>query len=100
MNFLLPGGWLAALALAIITGLIWRSTGIFAEQPEKNAVPIAGEYPYINAEPQRFGWPLTEAEREFVLKPEHVRRPGSEVMKYQAKLWPVVPSAGFWSGTS
>ena len=100
MNFLRSGGWLAALALAIITGLIWRSTGIFAEQPEKNAVPIAGEYPYITAEPQRFGWSLTEAEREFVLKPEHVRRPGSEVMKYQPKLWPVVPSAGFWSGTS
>ena len=37
------GGWLAALALTIITGLIWRSTGIFAEQPEKNVVPIAGE---------------------------------------------------------
>jgi lysophospholipase L1-like esterase len=60
----------------------------------------ATEYPVKTAEPQPVGWPLTKEERAFVLRPEHERRPGSEVMKHQPKMWPVLPSAGFWNGTS
>ena len=45
------------------------------------ALPIrivqALDYPYSTAEPQKTGWPLTEAEGKYVLKPEHERRPGS-----------------------
>ncbi len=60
----------------------------------------ANDPPYKTPEPQPSGWPLTEDERKFVLKPEHERRPGSEVKKHLPELWPVVPSAGFWSGTA
>jgi platelet-activating factor acetylhydrolase IB subunit beta/gamma len=60
----------------------------------------AVDYPYSTSEPQKFGWPLTEAERAYVLKPEYERRPGSERMKYLPKLWPVTPSAGNWGGTA
>lgn len=65
----------------------------------------ADEYPYPpynegKMEPQRTGWPLTEAERDFVLKPEYDRRPGRESNKHLPSMWPVVPSAGNWGGTS
>ena len=33
-------------------------------------------------ESQKTGWPLTEAERTHVLKPEHERRPGSDEKKH------------------
>ncbi|MFM8223051.1 MAG: GDSL-type esterase/lipase family protein, partial [Planctomycetaceae bacterium] len=56
--------------------------------------------PYQSAEPQPRGWPLSDAERAFVLRPEHQRRPGSEQNKHLPALWPVVPSAGHWGGTS
>ena len=52
------------------------------------------------AEPQPSGWPLTEEERSYVLRPEHERRPGREANQHRPELWPVVPSAGFWGGTS
>jgi len=58
------------------------------------------DYPYQTAEPQKTGWPLTDVERAYVLLPEHGRRPGSEAGKHLPKLWPVVPSAGHWSGTT
>ncbi|WP_309715058.1 GDSL-type esterase/lipase family protein [Armatimonas sp.] len=51
-------------------------------------------------EPQKTGWPLTEAERAYVLKPEHERRPGAGEKKHLPTLWPSTPSAGFWGGTS
>ena len=51
-------------------------------------------------EPQKTGWPLTEAERTYVLKPEHERRPGSDEKKHLPELWPSTPSAGSWGGTS
>jgi len=51
------------------------------------------------AEPQPAGWPLTEAETHFVLRPEHERRPGADEKKHQPALWPVTPSAGHWGGT-
>jgi lysophospholipase L1-like esterase len=59
------------------------------------------DYPYVTAEPQKTGWPLTAEERAYVVdKPEHDRRPGRESNKHLPKLWPVVPSAGHWGGTS
>jgi lysophospholipase L1-like esterase len=58
------------------------------------------EYPHQTAEPQKSGWPLTESERTYILKPEYERRPGSESQKHLPALWPVVPSAGFWTGST
>ena len=51
-------------------------------------------------DPQRTGWPLTETERAYVLKPEYERRPGREANQHKPELWPIVPAAGFWGGTS
>jgi len=58
------------------------------------------DYPYTSAEPQKSGWPLTDEEKAYVMKPEHERRPGGEAHKHLPALWPVVPSAGNWGGTS
>ena len=58
------------------------------------------DYPHVTAEPQKTGWPLTAEERAYVLKPEHERRPGREVNKHLPQLWPAVPAAGHWGGTS
>ncbi|NCX99131.1 MAG: hypothetical protein EBX35_11310 [Planctomycetia bacterium] len=66
-------------------------------------MPLAAgaiEYSYQTAEPQKSGWPLSDEERAYVLTPEHERRPGREVNQHRPALWPVVPSAGFWGGTS
>jgi platelet-activating factor acetylhydrolase IB subunit beta/gamma len=60
----------------------------------------AQEYPYETAEPQKKGWPLTEEEKGYVLQPEHDRRPGREANKHLPAMWPVVPSAGNWGGSS
>jgi lysophospholipase L1-like esterase len=56
------------------------------------------DYPHVTAEPQKTGWPLTDEERTYVLKPEYERRPGRESNKHLPQLWPVVPSAGFFGG--
>jgi platelet-activating factor acetylhydrolase IB subunit beta/gamma len=48
-------------------------------------------------DPQLTGWPLTENEIEFIKKPEHERRPGSEANKYLPAMWPITPAAGFLS---
>lgn len=63
---------------------------------------IAVDYPYSTAEPQKSGWPLTAAERAYIVeKPEHERRPGREANKHLPHFWPVVPNAGhFGSGDS
>ncbi|MFM7319258.1 MAG: hypothetical protein ACKO5E_20115, partial [bacterium] len=45
------------------------------------------DYGYETDEPQKSGWPLTEAERTYVLRPEFQRRPGSEKMQYLPKFW-------------
>ncbi len=58
------------------------------------------DYPYQTAEPQKNGWPLSDEERAYVLLPEHERRPGREANKHLPAMWPVVPSAGNWGGTS
>jgi lysophospholipase L1-like esterase len=58
------------------------------------------DYLYVTAEPQKSGWPLTDEERAYVLKPEHERRPGREANKHLPAMWPVVPSAGHFGGTA
>ena len=57
------------------------------------------EYPYVSAEPQKSGWPLTAEERSYIVdNPEHDRRPGREANKHLPQLWPVVPCAGYFGG--
>jgi platelet-activating factor acetylhydrolase IB subunit beta/gamma len=60
----------------------------------------ASDTPYSSPEPQKTGWPLSEAERSYILTAEHERRPGKETHQHLPALWPVVPSAGFWGGSS
>jgi len=61
---------------------------------------LALDYAHKPADPQPTGWPLTEAEKAFIAKPEYERRPGREANKHLPHLWPAVPSAGTWGGTS
>lgn len=61
---------------------------------------LAIDYPYQTNEPQKTGWPLSDEERAYVLRPEHERRPGREANMHLPAMWPVVPSAGNWGGTS
>jgi platelet-activating factor acetylhydrolase IB subunit beta/gamma len=61
---------------------------------------LATDYPYQTDEPQKTGWPLSDEELAYVLRPEHDRRPGRESNKHLPAMWPVVPSAGNWGGTS
>ncbi|MBS0265284.1 MAG: hypothetical protein JSS02_25345 [Planctomycetes bacterium] len=63
-------------------------------------VSWAIDYPYQTVEPQKAGWPLSDAERVYVLKPEYERRPGHEANKHLPEMWPVVPSAGHFGGTA
>ena len=64
-----------------------------------SALP-ALEYAHKPADPQPTGWPLTAEEKAFIAKPEFERRPGREVNQHLPQLWPAVPSAGSWGGTS
>ena len=60
---------------------------------------LALDYPHPPADPQPTGWPLTPAERAYVIgKPEYERRPGREINKHLPQFWPSVPSAGFFGG--
>ena len=62
---------------------------------------VAFDYPHVTAEPQKMGWPLTAAERAYVVdKPEYERRPGRELNKHLPLLWPQVPTAGHFGGDS
>jgi lysophospholipase L1-like esterase len=61
---------------------------------------LALEYAHRPADPQPTGWPLTAEESAFIAKPEYERRPGREINKHLPHLWPAVPSAGTWGGTS
>jgi platelet-activating factor acetylhydrolase IB subunit beta/gamma len=61
---------------------------------------FALDYPASTGEPQPSGWPISEAERAFVLRPEHERRPGAEKNQHLPRLWPSVPSAGNWGGSA
>ncbi|MFM7240616.1 MAG: GDSL-type esterase/lipase family protein [Opitutia bacterium] len=57
------------------------------------------DYPHPPADPQPTGWPLTPAERAYVVgKPEYERRPGREINQHLPQFWPSVPSAGFFGG--
>jgi platelet-activating factor acetylhydrolase IB subunit beta/gamma len=58
------------------------------------------EYAHKPADPQPTGWPLTAEEKAFIGKPEYDRRPGRENNQHLPNLWPAVPSAGSWGGTS
>jgi hypothetical protein len=64
-----------------------------------SALP-ALEYAHKPADPQPTGWPLTAEETAFIAKPEYERRPGREINQHLPHLWPAVPSAGSWGGTS
>ena len=66
--------------------------------PLANALAL--DYACVTAEPQKCGWPLTDEEKTYVMKPEYERRPGREANKHLPQLWPSVPSAGNWGGTS
>jgi len=61
---------------------------------------LALEYAHKPADPQPTGWPLTAEEKAYIAKPEHERRPGREINKHLPHLWPAIPSAGTWGGTS
>jgi platelet-activating factor acetylhydrolase IB subunit beta/gamma len=68
-------------------------------------VAFAMQYSYApynegKMDPQLTGWPLTDEERAYVLKPEHERRAGREVNQYKPAMWPVTPAAGYWTGTA
>lgn len=74
--------------------LCFSSVSIAHAQSERGI-----EYPYVTAEPQKTGWPLTAEERAYVVdKPEYDRRPGREENKHLPKLWPQVPTAGHFGG--
>jgi len=60
----------------------------------------AVEYPYAPynegmMDPQKSGWPPTENEKTFILKPEFDRKPGHETGKNLPAMWPVTPTAGY-----
>lgn len=76
---------------------VWTAAILTVALATRGAPAI--EYPHETAEPQKTGWPLSDEEREYVLRAEHERRPGSEANRHLPELWPVVPSAGFWGGT-
>lgn len=59
------------------------------------------EYARKPADPQPSGWPLTAEERAYVTgKAEFDRRPGRESNQHLPRLWPVIPTAGFFGGDS
>jgi platelet-activating factor acetylhydrolase IB subunit beta/gamma len=80
------------------------SASFFLLVSRSSAAPF--EYPWgpWNSglmDPQPHGWPLTAEERAYVVqKPEFERRPGRESFKHLPKLWPVIPTAGHWGGSS
>ena len=84
---------MSRFSFLVLLGLL--ATELFAtDQPPI----IYAHQPYVDRklDPQLIGWPLTAAEKEFIAKPEFARRPGAEINQHLPKLWPVVPSAGFW----
>jgi lysophospholipase L1-like esterase len=75
-----------------------------AQEPAPHGRPSGIEYPYSpynegKMDPELVGWPLTEAGRSYVMKPEYLRKPGAEVTKHLPDMWPVTPTAGH-SGTA
>lgn len=86
---------MGSLLMLMLVGLQGVST--VEQSPEY----VYGPYNEGRMDPQLSGWPLTAEERAYVVeRAEHERRPGRESMKHLPRLWPVVPSAGHWGGTS
>ena len=83
------------------------AVGEFAELWPRRMKPIlvllivVVSFPWAGrcAETPAGGWPLTQAETTYVLRPEHERRPGVAAKKHQPALWPVTPTAGHWGGS-
>ncbi|MFN9156740.1 MAG: GDSL-type esterase/lipase family protein [Planctomyces sp.] len=83
--------------VACLTWPLWLA-GVSLAGPPQYAY---GPYNEGRMDPQVEGWPLTVEERAYVVeRAEHERRPGRESLKHLPQLWPVVPSAGHWGGTS
>ncbi len=90
--------FLAATLPTVIIGTVFTSQASAGDQH-------SFKYPYEPynqgaMDPQTTGWPLSDEQRSFSLRPEYERRPGREANKHLPKMWPVTPSAGFWGGTS
>jgi len=81
-------------------GLLAFVAAIVVANPAMALEYAYGPYNSGGMDPQQTGWPLTDEEKEFVLQAEHDRRPGREENQHKPAMWPVVPSAGFWSGTA
>jgi len=83
------------------------AVGEFAELWPRRMKPIlvllivVVSFPWAGrcAETPAGGWPLSEADATYVLRPEHERRPGVAAKKHQPALWPVTPTAGHWGGS-
>jgi lysophospholipase L1-like esterase len=92
---------LRRFAFPVLLLVVWPIGGakLWSQDREAATYPYA---PYVQGvmDPQVEGWPLSEAGLAYALKPEFERRPGRESNKHQPNLWPVIPAAGFWGGTS
>jgi lysophospholipase L1-like esterase len=90
-----------SFAFPVLLLVLWPIGGakVWSQDCEAAAYPYP---PYLQGamDPQVEGWPLSEAGLAYALKPEYERRPGRESNKHQPTLWPVIPAAGFWGGTS
>lgn len=77
-------GTSSAIAPLALMGILWNPV-------------MAFDYPVAPASPQPKGWPLTEEEMAYNLKPEYERRPSKDG-KFTPEFWPSVPFAQFWGG--
>jgi lysophospholipase L1-like esterase len=85
------------------TGVAHPLSGLQPEFPA-TAAPSAPPFPYPYApynqkkmDPQLAGWPLSEAEKKYVLQEEFAfRKPGCEQGKRFPNFDAVTPSAGYW----
>ncbi len=62
----------------------------------KNLVYPYAPYNEGKMDPQRAGWPLTDAEKAWVAKGEYFRKPGHEAQKHLPEMWFVTPTAARW----
>jgi lysophospholipase L1-like esterase len=91
------------MRLIALSACGWLAVASAAHGQAADAPPIAYAYAPYNAgrmDPQLVGWPPSEAERAYALRPEHDRRPGREANRHLPAMWPVTPSAGSWGGTT
>lgn len=71
--------------------------------PEPSAPPVGSGmiYPYQpyhegKMDPQISGWPISDAEKDFIFKGEYTRKPGHESHLHLPEMWAVVPTAATW----